>query len=92
MKDNFIKKFAQKLKRKFSFRGDFAGESNVCIKVFNCVEGDVFLENKNLFDRKQKAVIFYDEGQLLGKGLAERKEMMFEKTNKIIECENIFER
>ena len=93
MKENKFKKLVEKIKNNVSFAGNYAVESNVCIKVFNGEEGQNILPSlekiKNI-NRSKKAVKFFDENVLLNLDGEERKMYLFNLTNKILENKNIF--
>lgn len=93
MKENKFKKLVEKIKNNFNFNGNYAVESNVCIKVFNGEEGQNILPSmekiKNI-NRSKKAVNFFEIENILNKNLQEREMMLYDLTNKILENKNIF--
>ncbi len=91
MKNNIIKRLTEKVKNKINFNKKYSHESNVCIKVFNVEKGSILspIKNKNN-NRKHNAVDFFDEDKLLAMNKLQRKQYIFENTNKILSSGNVF--
>ncbi len=91
MKNNIVKRLAQKMKDKFNLNKKVTLESNVCIKVFNVEDNPIVPSNRcKNNNRKLNAVNFFDASQLLQMNECQRKRYIFENTNKILAGENIF--